>query len=187
MVASRRNNFIRGSLYMYKKMSKKERRRLNRKLRRLRNDKSIVRDYRLYALSLADNKYYVGLTAYKDVTRRFNAHLNGRTAGGAKWTSAHKPLAILEVREIGKTSKRNAEAAETSMTLEYIEKFGLENVRGGELCAVNGYIHLKAYAKLKSREKYIQVSNVVITRERTIERIPMAKPEQPIDVTAATQ
>jgi predicted GIY-YIG superfamily endonuclease len=57
-----------------------------------------VRAYSLYALELEGGKYYVGITAYKDVTIRFNQHLNDK---GAKWTKRYKPVRIIEARSLG--------------------------------------------------------------------------------------
>jgi predicted GIY-YIG superfamily endonuclease len=107
------------------------------------------KSYRLYALSLRHGKYYVGLTAYKDVMLRFNEHLVGKTVRGAKWTSLHKPVAIIEVRELGAIHRKTAERSETLMTMEYIRKYGLAHVRGGRLCAVSSTMHAYWYDKTK--------------------------------------
>lgn len=64
-------------------------------------------------------------------------------------------------------SRKNAEKLETLMTLEYMDKFGIDNVRGGELCAVNQYYVSAKYTKIKDREKYAQTSAVVTIRKGT--------------------
>lgn len=125
-------------------------------------NRRIKRDYRLYALRLTGGKYYIGLTAYKDVMQRFSEHVAGKDARGAKWTSRYKPLSVMEVRELGRMTRARAEYLETLMTLEYIKKFGLKDVRGGELCAVSGPVALTRYTRVTKRKKYAQAAPVRI-------------------------
>lgn len=104
----------------------------------------------LYVLSLSDNKWYVGRTG--NVERRFEQHMNG---DGAKWTWLHKPLKIVETREM------KSDADEDEVTLEYMEKYGMYNVRGGQFCSVE----LKPWDVRKIRE----ATNVRIVRRKTSE------------------
>jgi len=99
-----------------------------------KQDKLKVRNYTLYALKLTDEKYYIGLTSYKNVNVRYNQHLDG---SGAKWTKLYKPTEIIETRKIGHIPEKDALILETKLTVEYIEKYGIENVRGGEMCYLN--------------------------------------------------
>lgn len=123
------------------KLSKavKRQRKLERKAKlKIQNPKSVrgpnpTRNYYLYALRLEDGFYYVGVTAYKDATRRFEQHVAGK---GAKWTRLHKPLEIIEVRNIGICRQTTAIEAECLMTREYMKEYGLYKVRGGDLCYV---------------------------------------------------
>lgn len=91
------------------------------------------RRYYLYALELEDGMYYVGMTAYHLAVRRFEQHQAGH---GAKWTRLHKPIRILEVRDIGCCMQNTAGNAENLMTREYMALYGMYKVRGGDLCYI---------------------------------------------------
>jgi len=78
-----------------------------------------------YVLSLQNGKYYIGIT--NDFTNRVNAHLNGN---GSSWTKLHKPIEVIEQFVGGKDNEREK-------TLDYMRKYGWENVRGGGWTAVN--------------------------------------------------
>jgi predicted GIY-YIG superfamily endonuclease len=80
-----------------------------------------TKSFNLYVLELAKNKFYVGKT-YKSVTERFNVHKKGF---GAKWTRLYKPIKILE--QIESDDKFD----EDKYTKKYMDKFGIDNVRGG--------------------------------------------------------
>jgi predicted GIY-YIG superfamily endonuclease len=88
----------------------------------------------LYLLELENGKYYVGQT--DNVTFRFDEHNNGL---GAKWTRLNKPVCILKTKEIYVEDIREALLYENWMTLHYMEKFGWENVRGGEIVIIESY------------------------------------------------
>lgn len=49
----------------------------------------------------------------------------------------HKPIKILEVRELDTVSRSVALEQENRVTLEYIERFGLSRVRGGIVTALD--------------------------------------------------
>lgn len=74
----------------------------------------------IYILKLSNGKYYVGKT--DNINKRFSQHLNGV---GAKWTEKYKPLDILV------SFKSTSIWDEDNYTLEYMYKYGIENVRGG--------------------------------------------------------
>jgi predicted GIY-YIG superfamily endonuclease len=88
-----------------------------------------IKVYQLYALKLANNKYYVGIT--KNPQRRFNAHYYGK---GSWWTTKYKPISIIETRITDTTIESVAAKLEDKMTLEYAKKYGFDNVRGGGYC-----------------------------------------------------
>lgn len=94
----------------------------------------MVIELKLYLLELADNKYYVGQTDDPDF--RFSEHLSGK---GAKWTRLHKPLNILLTRNLSVESPAEAMLYENWMTLQQMERFGWENVRGGDFTIVESY------------------------------------------------
>lgn len=94
-----------------------------------------VRDYQAYALQLEDGKFYVGITGYKDVMRRFDQHATGK--GGAKWTKLHPPIRVTETRQLGHIHFSEAAYLEDQITLEYMLKHGAYNVRGGSICQLD--------------------------------------------------
>lgn len=80
---------------------------------------------KIYVLRLHNDKWYIGRTF--NVERRFEQHVSG---DGAKWTFLHKPINIHEIREI------KSDNDEDTITREYMNQFGIYNVRGGSYCAV---------------------------------------------------
>lgn len=115
-----------------KAKTRKKRKRLEKKLNNKLDPR--IRFFTLYALLLEGDKYYVGLTARRDVRKRFNEHIEGK---GAKWTKIYKPVEILEVRELGKITESEACKKENVMALEYIALYGHEHARGGKWCMVD--------------------------------------------------
>lgn len=77
----------------------------------------------IYVLKLENGKYYVGKS--DDVNKRFEQHVNGK---GSVWTKKHKPI-LLE-----KKIENVSAFEEDKTTLEYMAKYGMENVRGGSYC-----------------------------------------------------
>ena len=69
-----------------------------------------------YVLKLEDNKWYIGKTF--NIQKRFNHHKNGT---GAQWTKLHKPICIYS---------KSYNISERELTLQYMKKYGIENVRG---------------------------------------------------------
>ena len=80
----------------------------------------------IYVLKLEGGKYYVGRTN-KKVVQRFKEHINGK---GSAWTRKYKPIKILDV--ILNRDKFD----EDKITKQYMEKYGIENVRGGTYCKI---------------------------------------------------
>ena len=74
----------------------------------------------IYALELVGNKYYIGKST--NVTDRFAQHVSGN---GSEWTKMFEPIRIIEQRQIQNTHD------EDNMTLDYMRKYGIHNVRGG--------------------------------------------------------
>lgn len=89
---------------------------------------------KLYLLELEHDKYYVGQT--DDTDFRFSEHLAGK---GAKWTRLHKPLHMLLTKNLSVESPAEAMLYENWMTLQNMERFGWENVRGGDFTVVESY------------------------------------------------
>lgn len=93
----------------------------------------------LYVLSQESGKYYVGITS-QNVNKRMNQHVNGIM--GAKWTRKYAPLKIVNKKLLGKMTYQEAEKFEQKVTLKYIDRYGLKNVRGGNLTYDGDYFRL---------------------------------------------
>lgn len=83
----------------------------------------------LYVLECEDDCYYVGQT--NDLVNRFRQHKEQGDEGSV-WTSNHKPIRIIEEWNIENYSNEDAINFEDKLTIEYINKFGWESVRGGK-------------------------------------------------------
>ena len=74
----------------------------------------------IYILKLENNKYYVGKT--DDLEKRKEAHMNGTASS---WTKKYKPISVEKI--IPNASPFD----EDKYTIEYMDKYGIDNVRGG--------------------------------------------------------
>lgn len=110
------------------------------------------RNYQLYALELQDNCYYVGMTSYADVNKRYKQHVSSK--GGSKWTKLHRPIRVIETRQVGFVRDSESAKKENDMTLEYIMKYGIKYVRGGGICQVD-ILMADRYYKQSLRRKNI--------------------------------
>ncbi len=89
----------------------------------------------LYILKLEQGKWYVGITS-KTVEHRFAQHKNGF---GANWTRKYKPIEIFDTKDLGGCEIEKAQLFEGKVTREYMEKYGDNNVRGGDLTDLEDY------------------------------------------------
>ena len=80
----------------------------------------------IYALKLQRNKYYIGKT--DDPKFRLETHFN---ADGSVWTKKHKPIQIHQL------IPNQKDYDEQRITQEYMEKYGIDNVRGGPWCKID--------------------------------------------------
>jgi len=79
----------------------------------------------IYALQLEKNKYYIGKT--NNPQFRLNNHFN---SNGSEWTKLYKPLKVIEL-------KPNCDDYdEDKITRQYMDKYGINNVRGGSFVSV---------------------------------------------------
>jgi hypothetical protein len=74
----------------------------------------------VYVLKCKSDKYYVGKTY--NLNKRYDEHLSGC---GSIWTRCYKPIKIVET--IVNADKYD----EDKYVWKYMEKYGIENVRGG--------------------------------------------------------
>ena len=77
----------------------------------------------IYVIKQEGDRYYIGVT--NNIERRYNDHMTGK---GSIWTRRYKPISI-ERSEI-----KRYKYEEDIMTLEYMNKYGIERVRGGSFC-----------------------------------------------------
>ena len=79
----------------------------------------------IYVLRLTNGKYYVGKTTNPEF--RLETHFK---SGGSAWTSRYKPLQIVEI--IPNCDHYD----EDKYTKKYMDKYGIDNVRGGSFVSM---------------------------------------------------
>jgi hypothetical protein len=84
-----------------------------------------MRSIYIYALGLENGKYYIGKT--KKPFFRLKDHFNIR---GSKWTKLHKPIKLLQL--IPNCDNYD----EDKYTLIYMDRYGIDNVRGGSFTTI---------------------------------------------------
>ena len=77
----------------------------------------------IYILQLENKKYYIGKTSNPDF--RLGQHFN---SSGSQWTKKYKPYKVIEI--IPNCDNFD----EDKHTLKFMEKYGINNVRGGTFC-----------------------------------------------------
>ena len=93
----------------------------------------------IYVLKCQKNKFYIGKTENPDY--RLEYHFS---EGGSAWTKKYKPIQLYQLIP-GQTDHD-----EQRVTQEYMEKYGIDNVRGGSFC------------KLKLTDKKIKTIDIMI-------------------------
>lgn len=86
----------------------------------------------IYVLELTNNKYYIGKTNNPDfrLAQHFNDESNFKLKyKSSYWTKKYKPIKLLE-------SFEGDDFDENKYTLIYMDKYGIDNVRGGSFCQV---------------------------------------------------
>jgi hypothetical protein len=79
----------------------------------------------IYIIQLEQGKYYIGKT--NNPQFRLENHFN---SNGSEWTKIYKPLRVIEV-------KPNCDDYdEDKITIQYMDKYGINNVRGGSFVSV---------------------------------------------------
>lgn len=79
----------------------------------------------IYILELEESKYYVGKTT--NHIFRIEKHFN---SNGSAWTKKYKPTSVLEIIH------NCDDFDEDKYTLKFMEKYGINNVRGGTFCEI---------------------------------------------------
>lgn len=130
------------------------------------NNLDLTRSY-VYVLELVDNRYYIGRTS--NFIQRMNEHF---IEGGALYTKKYKPIKIKEVVE--ETSKYD----ERDKTLEYMHRYGWENVRGYAWCREN----LSKMPKVKRNNKEGREEECVTIDNPEIRNMYMLENKDIIDI-----
>lgn len=76
--------------------------------------------------SSLSNKFYIGKTT--SLEYRIEEHFDGK---GSQWTKLHLPIRVVEI--IPDCTRFD----EDYYTLKYMDKYGIDNVRGGSFCEIN--------------------------------------------------
>jgi predicted GIY-YIG superfamily endonuclease len=82
--------------------------------------------YSIYIIKCQEDKYYIGKTE-RDPQIRYQKHLSGK---GSIWTKKYKP------KELVCVYKKCDSYDEDKYTKMYMEKYGIDNVRGGSYTTV---------------------------------------------------
>jgi len=93
----------------------------------------------LYVLLLEGDNYYIGQT--NDLVRRFRQHSEG-IGEGSVWTYYHRPIKMVEFWDLGEYTQDGAMQFENELTIQYINKYGIEKVRGGDYVFTDPDHHL---------------------------------------------
>ena len=80
----------------------------------------------IYVLQLEEGKYYIGKT--NNPAFRLENHFN---SNGSAWTKKYKPTKVLEL------IPDCDDYDEDKYTRKYMDKYGMDNVRGGSFCEIN--------------------------------------------------
>ena len=79
----------------------------------------------IYTLQLENGKYYIGKT--NNPQFRLETHFN---SNGSEWTKIFKPINVLEI--IPNCDNYD----EDKITIKYMDKYGINNVRGGSFVSI---------------------------------------------------
>jgi|UniRef100_A0A6C0IUC8 hypothetical protein len=124
----------------------------------------------IYILELQQKKYYIGKT--ENPSFRLEQHFE---SDGSFWTKKYKPISIIE--NIAGCDVYD----EDKYTIKYMEKYGINNVRGGSFCQIklsdNNIITLEQIIKSVTDKCYICGRNdhfAIDCKEKSVktEKIP---------------
>jgi hypothetical protein len=79
----------------------------------------------IYILQLQNEKYYIGKTT--NPSFRLEQHFN---SDGSNWTKKYKPISVLDI------IPGCNDFDEDKYTIQFMEKYGINNVRGGSFCEI---------------------------------------------------
>ena len=96
-----------------------------------------LRHYWLYILKCDQDKYYIGVTS-KTPEVRMQEHIKGIRS--VKWTMKYKPIKLIDRKDLGTMTYKNAEKFENKVVRACIKQYGINNARGGDLRDTEDYI-----------------------------------------------
>ena len=112
--------------------------------------------WQLYVLKLEQDKWYIGITS-RSVEKRFREHQRG--FAGANWTKKYKPLKIHDTKDLGLCDIEKAQLYEGRVTRKYMEQYGDNNVRGGDLTDIGDYV--RHFGRIFTRESWGILSYII--------------------------
>ena len=112
--------------------------------------------WQLYVLELEQGKWCIGITS-RSVEKRFREHKRG--FAGANWTKKYRPLKIHDMKDLGLCDIEKAQLYEGRVTRKYMEQYGDNNVRGGDLTDVGDYV--RRFGRIFTRENWGILSYII--------------------------
>ena len=106
----------------------------------------------IYTLKLKQGKYYVGKTSHPNF--RIESHFNSEGSG---WTKMYNPIKILEI------IPNCDDYDEDKYTKIYMDKYGIDNVRGGSYTSVK--VALKVTLLIKALLHVMFVGKMTIKKK----------------------
>lgn len=100
------------------------------------------RHYWLYVLKLEQDKKYIGVTSK---TPEYRMHQHQNEFLGAAWTKQYKPVEIFDKKDLGFMTYKEAQKYENKVVRIYINKYGHDNVRGGDISTTNKLVKRFGY------------------------------------------
>lgn len=96
-----------------------------------------------FVLKLESNKYYIGITTNINFT--LEEYINHNET---EWTKQYNPIELTEL-----ISNVNSRDKLDKVTIRFMKKYGIENVRGGNFNEIK--LHDEVIIKLENMIKYI--------------------------------
>lgn len=100
----------------------------------------------VYVLALESNKFYVGIAT--DPNKRFEQH-KAQDKDCASFCKKHKAKELIEIIETGTKLMIEACKQEDKITIQYINKYGSSNVRGGRFFGSDKQVLKKYFSILR--------------------------------------
>jgi hypothetical protein len=104
----------------------------------------------IYVLHCDEDTYYIGVT--DDYEKRMSEHFSGV---GALWTKKHHPQSVIETYPWGECQWKDGTIfeIEDEITITYMKKHGVANVRGGSWAHPNHDVNPPLPANINTNEQ----------------------------------